>query len=58
MRWQRTHASTLRCEAWGRWGLPWVGTSNGGVSPLSLVIFFAAAKKVTATPYRGNARAA
>jgi hypothetical protein len=33
----------------------------GGVSPLSLVTFFAAAaaaKKVTAAPHRGNARAA
>jgi len=28
------------------------------VSPLSLVTFFAAAKKVTAAPHRGNARAA
>ena len=30
-----------------------VGT--GGLKPLSLVTFFAAAKKVTAAPHRGNA---
>ncbi|RFU48296.1 hypothetical protein D0B32_00125 [Paraburkholderia sp. DHOC27] len=27
----------------------------GGVSPLSLLTFFAAAKKVSAAPHRGNA---
>ncbi|TXC88225.1 hypothetical protein FRZ40_11895 [Paraburkholderia azotifigens] len=30
-------------------------TSTGGVSPLSLLTFFAAAKKVSAAPHRGNA---
>jgi hypothetical protein len=34
---------------------PWVGTGTGGVSPLSLLTFFAAAKKVSAAPHRGNA---
>jgi len=29
--------------------------SDGGVKRLSLVTFFAAAKKVTAAPHRGNA---
>jgi hypothetical protein len=33
---------------------PWVGTCAGGVSPLSLLTFFAAAKKVSAAPHRGN----
>ncbi|MPW20239.1 hypothetical protein GCT13_25970 [Paraburkholderia sp. CNPSo 3157] len=33
-------------------------SSTGGVSPLSLLTFFAAAKKVSAAPHRGNARAA
>jgi len=28
---------------------------TGGVSPLSLLTFFAAAKKVSAAPHRGNA---
>jgi general secretion pathway protein K len=28
---------------------------TGGLKPLSLVTFFAAAKKVTAAPHRGNA---
>ena len=35
---------------------PWVRTRVGGVSPLSLLTFFAAAKKVSAAPHRGNAR--
>ena len=35
-------------------GGPWVGTRAGGVSPLSLLTFFAAAKKVSAAPHRGN----
>ncbi|TXC86601.1 hypothetical protein FRZ40_02815 [Paraburkholderia azotifigens] len=30
-------------------------TRAGGVSPLSLLTFFAAAKKVSAAPHRGNA---
>ena len=38
---------------------PWVVVKSvGGVSPLSLVTFFAAAKKVSAAPHRGNAHAA
>jgi hypothetical protein len=36
-------------------GGPWVKTGTGGVSPLSLLTFFAAAKKVSAAPHRGNA---
>jgi general secretion pathway protein K len=36
-------------------GGPWVRTRAGGVSPLSLLTFFAAAKKVSAAPHRGNA---
>jgi hypothetical protein len=34
---------------------PWVVVRAGGVSPLSLLTFFAAAKKVSAAPHRGNA---
>ncbi|TXC87689.1 hypothetical protein FRZ40_08975 [Paraburkholderia azotifigens] len=34
---------------------PQAMTSIGGVSPLSLLTFFAAAKKVSAAPHRGNA---
>src|SRR6516225_10217198 len=36
-------------------GGPWVETRAGGVSALSLLTFFAAAKKVSAAPHRGNA---
>ena len=36
-------------------GGPWETTRTGGVSPLSLLTFFAAAKKVSAAPHRGNA---
>ena len=35
-------------------GSPWITTRTGGVSPLSLLTFFAAAKKVSAAPHRGN----
>jgi hypothetical protein len=35
-----------------------LGKSAGGLKPLSLVTFFAAAKKVTAAPHRGNTCAA
>jgi len=38
-----------------RWLGGFVG-GDGGVKRLSLVTFFAAAKKVTAAPHRGNAR--
>ena len=34
---------------------PWAPTGAGGVSPLSLLTFFAAAKKVSAAPHRGDA---
>jgi hypothetical protein len=34
---------------------PWAPTRAGGVSPLSLLTFFAAAKKVSAAPHRGDA---
>ncbi|MEM5343872.1 hypothetical protein [Paraburkholderia azotifigens] len=34
---------------------PQAGRRIGGVSPLSLLTFFAAAKKVSAAPHRGNA---
>ncbi|TXC86996.1 hypothetical protein FRZ40_05060 [Paraburkholderia azotifigens] len=37
-------------------GGPQANTRTGGVSPLSLLTFFAAAKKVSAAPHRGNAR--
>jgi len=33
----------------------WTQLQAGGVSPLSLLTFFAAAKKVSAAPHRGNA---
>ncbi|TXC84378.1 hypothetical protein FRZ40_29270 [Paraburkholderia azotifigens] len=36
-------------------GGPKAGRRIGGVSPLSLLTFFAAAKKVSAAPHRGNA---
>ena len=36
-------------------GGPQAGTRAGGVSPLSLLTFFAAAKKVSAAPHRGDA---
>ncbi len=36
-------------------GGPQANTRIGGVSPLSLLTFFAAAKKVSAAPHRGNA---
>ncbi|TXC89024.1 hypothetical protein FRZ40_16475 [Paraburkholderia azotifigens] len=36
-------------------GGPQATTRTGGVSPLSLLTFFAAAKKVSAAPHRGNA---
>ncbi|TXC82656.1 hypothetical protein FRZ40_19605 [Paraburkholderia azotifigens] len=48
-----------QCDAvWsaGPVGGPQATTSAGGVSPLSLLTFFAAAKKVSAAPHRGNAR--
>src|SRR5262249_55883212 len=45
---QRYHAKRGDVEG------PWVDTSTGGVSPLSLPTFFAAAKKVGAAPHRGN----
>ncbi len=48
-----------KCDAvWsaGPVGGPQAVTSIGGVSPLSLLTFFAAAKKVSAAPHRGNAR--
>jgi len=39
----------------GAVGGPQATTSISGVSPLSLLTFFAAAKKVSAAPHRGNA---
>ncbi|TXC84379.1 hypothetical protein FRZ40_29275 [Paraburkholderia azotifigens] len=47
-----------KCDAvWsaGPVGGPQATTRTGGVSPLSLLTFFAAAKKVSAAPHRGNA---
>ncbi|TXC87320.1 hypothetical protein FRZ40_06900 [Paraburkholderia azotifigens] len=45
---------SCRVECGTRWG-PQATTRIGGVSPLSLLTFFAAAKKVSAAPHRGNA---
>ncbi|TXC83130.1 hypothetical protein FRZ40_22255 [Paraburkholderia azotifigens] len=46
-----------RVAVWstGPVGGPQATTRTGGVSPLSLLTFFAAAKKVSAAPHRGNA---
>jgi len=61
------HRPARRHANYGNVEGPWVRTSIGGVSPLSLPTFFALAprrkspwgtKKVGAAPHRGNARAA
>ncbi|TXC83510.1 hypothetical protein FRZ40_24255 [Paraburkholderia azotifigens] len=46
-----------RVAVWsaGPVGGPQATTRIGGVSPLSLLTFFAAAKKVSAAPHRGDA---
>ena len=45
----------LPCEVEDPLGALRQWSKTGGVSPLSLLTFFAAAKKVSAAPHRGNA---